>query len=242
MAAARIVQHSVFHAVQRVALVVHSVRKNMDFAGRNVTVACHGERRPEVAADIVMGPVIGWIAGDDAVKIGRVPLRFNHRLMAALGTSGEISVDRLRAVIGLENHLVGLRHQMRGAVGKIHDAIVISQRPLGIGATTLMAGIGAAGGVTLVQRLHHWQIADGSGHAAVPNSRAVLADSALNGICTTLIRTSLPTVAATRQKAGTCKVAGRDPAGKVRVPAATDVAEVILTPGIERDARPSQGC
>jgi hypothetical protein len=52
----------------------------------------------------------------------------------------------------------------------------------------------------------------------------------------------LPTVAATRQKAGTCKVAGRDPAGKVRTPAETDVAEVILTPGIERDAKPSQVC
>src|ERR1700722_6518043 len=98
MAAARIVQNSILDAVLRVTLVIDGVGKNMDFFGRNLAGTNHSKRCPEVAADIVMGPVIRWIAGNDAVKIGRIALRFNHRFMAALGTSGEISVDRLRAV------------------------------------------------------------------------------------------------------------------------------------------------
>lgn len=56
------------------------------------------------------------------------------------------------------------------------------------------------------------------------------------------MRTSLPTVAATRQKAGTWAAAAGGPAGKVNGPAETEVADVILTPGIGCDARLSQGC
>ena len=57
MAAARIVQHAILDAIQSVALVIDGVGQNMDLVRRNVTVAIHGQRYPEMAADIVMGPV-----------------------------------------------------------------------------------------------------------------------------------------------------------------------------------------
>ena len=110
-----------------------------------------------MAADVVMGPVVGGIARDDAVKVGRIALRFDHGFVAALRASIEIGVRRLRAVERLENHLVGFRHQMSGAIGKIHDAFVVSERPFAVGAAALMASVRAAGGITLLQRLHHRQ-------------------------------------------------------------------------------------
>ena len=124
-----------------------------------------------MAADIVMGPVVGWVARDDAVEIGRIPLRFDHRFVAALRASTEIGTSRLCAVERFEDHFVGFRHEMGCAVGKIHDAFVVSERPFAVGAATLMAGVRAAGGVALLQRLHHRRETDGTCHATVAHTQ-----------------------------------------------------------------------
>ena len=126
IAAARIVQHSVLDAIQRVALVVDRVRQDMNLAGWDVAVAIHRQRDPEMAANVVVRPVVGRVARDDAVEIGRIPLRFDHRFVSALGASTEIGVRRLRAVKRPQDHFVGFGHQMRRPIGKIHDAFVIS--------------------------------------------------------------------------------------------------------------------
>ena len=89
-AAARIVQHAVLDPIERVALLVHGVGQNMNLVGRDVAVAIHRQRHPEMAADIVMGPVVRGVACDDAVEIGRIALGFDHRFVAALRASTEI--------------------------------------------------------------------------------------------------------------------------------------------------------
>ncbi len=169
-AAARIVQHSVLDPIQRVALIVDCVGYDVNFVDRNVRVAIHRKRRPKMAADVVMGPVVGRVARDDAVKIGRIALCFDHGFVAALGASVEIGASRLRAVERLENQLVGFGHEMRAAVGEIHDALVVPKRPFGIGTAALMAGVRTARRVTLLQGLHHRCKADGARHTAVSHA------------------------------------------------------------------------
>ena len=81
MAAAGVAEHAVFHAVERVAFVVHGVREQGNFRGGDVAVAFHGHGGPEVAAGVVAGPVVGGVARDDAVEIGRIALGFDERFM-----------------------------------------------------------------------------------------------------------------------------------------------------------------
>ena len=123
-AAPRIVQHPILDSVQRVALFVHGVGQDVDLVRRNIAIAIHRQHRPEVAADVVMRPIVRRVAGDDAVEVGRIALGFDHRFVAALGASTEIGVGRLSIVKRVENQLVGLRQQVGGAVGEIDDAFV----------------------------------------------------------------------------------------------------------------------
>ena len=168
MAAAGVAEHAVFHAVERVAFVVHGVREQGNFRGGDVAVAFHGHGGPEVAAGVVAGPVVGGVARDDAVEIGRIALGFDERFMAALGTTVEVGMRGGVAVESVEDDLVGFRHDVHAAIGKVGDSLRVAQSPcaiVGVGAD--VTGIRAAGRVTSLERLQHGGIADGPGQPAV---------------------------------------------------------------------------
>ena len=92
----RIVQNAVLDSVQRVASRVHRVADDLRLARRNVAagLALERLRDPQMSAHIQVGPVIGGIAGDDAVIILRVTLRLGECLLAALRASAEIGMRR----------------------------------------------------------------------------------------------------------------------------------------------------
>ena len=72
MAAARIFQHAVLHAVQRVAGFEHRVVDQRIFGGRDVAIALIGDLGgPNLRALQVRGIIRGG-SGDDAVVIVRV--------------------------------------------------------------------------------------------------------------------------------------------------------------------------
>ena len=93
MAAPRIVQHAVFHAVEHVASGVDHVGQHLHFMGRKPAVALHRLRDPDVSAGVVPGEPVGRIARHDAVEIGGIALHFGERLLAAERTALEIGMQ-----------------------------------------------------------------------------------------------------------------------------------------------------
>ena len=118
VAAPRICEYSVFDAVERIAGVINSVSNQWNFAARNVSVALQSERDPQVAADIVTGPVISRITGDDAVEIFWVTLRFDQGFVAALRASVEVRMRRQCAIEGPHDGFVGFRHDVNGTIAR----------------------------------------------------------------------------------------------------------------------------
>src|SRR5436190_4317456 len=95
-------------------------------------------------ACIEMCPVIGWIAGDDAVVIARVPLCFGERFQTSLGASAEIGMFRRRAIEGPDDSLVGFGRDMYSSMGEIDHPLHVSLRPMRV-VIRNVASIGAAG-------------------------------------------------------------------------------------------------
>ena len=148
LAPARIVDQPVLHAVERVAL-----RDDLRFH----RLECVHRKQPrakvprirkhrlhvldELRAD--RREVVRGRAGDDAVEIVRIALRFHHRLPSAVRAAGEVRLCFVRAVVAADDRLGDFRRAMHCEVAEIHLALEIVQRPRRVGDPALMAGIGA---------------------------------------------------------------------------------------------------
>ena len=203
MTAPGIVENPVLHTVERVAGIVHRVRNYGNFSSRNITVALSidtpAHRCPP---DIMPRPIIRRIAGDDAVKISRIALRFDQRFMTALRASAEVRMRRLRAVKRMQNGLVRFRHNVNRAIGKIDDALVVAQRPGAVaGVRAFVSGVRAARRVSLLERIDHRRVADGSSQSSVTDGHQ-LPVSHCAGIQISNLTSGL-TTPATLQNAGT---------------------------------------
>ncbi len=97
-----------------------------------------------------MGPVIGGRAGDDAVVVFRVALRFLETLLAAGRAS--VPVGKLRAliVISRDDRLGLERHLVHGTIAEVDHLFRMPEREAAIHGTTGVAGIGAGRGITFL--------------------------------------------------------------------------------------------
>ena len=168
MAAARIVENPVFDAVDGIAGGVDRIADHLQLGGGNVAggIGERGLRDPQMAAGVEMRPVIGGIAGDDAVVIARIALRFGQRLKAALRAAAEVGMLGRGAIEGPDDGLVGLRGHVHGAMREVDHALHVPLRPVRV-VVGDVARIGAAGRIAAPQRIEHRGVVDGARQAAV---------------------------------------------------------------------------
>src|SRR5690349_1917061 len=119
-----------------------------------------------MSARIEMGPVVGRIAGDDAIIIARVALRLREGLQAPLRASAEIGMLRRSAVESPDDGLVRLRGYMHGSMREVDYTLHVPLRPMRI-VIRNVAGVGAAGSVTPSQWIEHRSVVDGPRQTAV---------------------------------------------------------------------------
>src|SRR5258706_13867041 len=95
---------------------------------------------------VEMRPVVGRIAGDDAVIVARVALRLRKGFQASLEAAAEIGMLRCSAIESANDGLVRLRGNVHGSMREIDHPLHVSLRPMGI-VIRNVASVGAAGGV-----------------------------------------------------------------------------------------------
>ena len=127
----RVVEHAVLQPVDRVAGGVHGVGQQWDLARREVAVrlAQRRERVPQVRPRVEARPVVGRIAGDDAVEVVRVALGFHQPLLAPLRAADIVGVGRVAIVEGAgDGPPVGGR-QVQRAVSEVGHEVGTSDGP-----------------------------------------------------------------------------------------------------------------
>jgi hypothetical protein len=101
IAAARILEHAIGDAIERVTGAVDRGPDEFRLRGAELGAAGAVERvdHPEVRADFMVCLVVIRITGDDAVVVGRIALRFHQRFLAALRAADEITMAWILAVV-----------------------------------------------------------------------------------------------------------------------------------------------
>ena len=112
-AAARIVDHAILHAVERVAFRRHGVTDGLDRLGRQRR---RGERPLRLhVAEHRRRKIQDGSAVDDAVEVVGEALRGNQALPAAGGAAVEVRSPRRGAVVGIGERLGRHRRDVHGA-------------------------------------------------------------------------------------------------------------------------------
>src|SRR5580704_8068881 len=112
-----------------------------------------------------MGPVIGRRAGHDAVKIGRIALRLHQRLAPAVRAGIEIRALRRRSIKRKYYAFGSLSRFMNRAIPEVRNLLRMTERPGGIGPTSVVPGIGGSGGITMRNGAGERVEIDGPGEA-----------------------------------------------------------------------------
>jgi len=102
--------------------------------------------------NVIPDPIVRGCAGDDAVVVGRIPLRLHKAFASPIGTGVEVRVSG-RFTIKCGNYGIDCS-QMDGSVPVVNDFfwVVQSQGRAGAGIIR-MAGIGGSGGVVVADRI-----------------------------------------------------------------------------------------
>src|SRR5580658_9218285 len=93
-----------------------------------------------------VGPIIGGVAGDDAVVILRIALSFGERLLAAIRAPVEIRMLRRRSIERANDSFACFSGDVDAAMRVIDDLIHASLRPMAV-IVRSVAGVRAGGGV-----------------------------------------------------------------------------------------------
>ena len=175
MAAARIVQNSVFDSVDGIAGGVHRVADHLQLGRGDVAggIDERGLRDPQMAACVKMRPIVGGIARDNAVVVARIALRFRQGFQAALRTAAEIGMLGRGAIESLDDGLVRFRGHVDGAMREVDHALHVPLRPVPV-IVGDVARIGAAGRVAAPQRVEHRRVIDGARQPAVAGRQQFL--------------------------------------------------------------------
>src|SRR5215468_10314024 len=123
MAAPWVVDNAILDAIQCVARVIDRIADDLRLRRRDVSIALHELRDPQMPADKKARQIVGRISGYNAVEIVRETLRFRQRLLPAARTSAEVGALRRGAIKRLDNRLVRLRHLVDRAKGIIEDPL-----------------------------------------------------------------------------------------------------------------------
>ena len=91
-------------------------------------------------------------AGDDAVEVVGIALRFHQRLAAAVRAAVEVRARGRGAVVAADDRLRDLGDAVDRDVAEVQLALEIVERPAGTGDAGDVTGVGAGGGVTGVDR------------------------------------------------------------------------------------------
>src|SRR5215831_11402589 len=109
-------------------------------------------------SDLQVRTIVGWRAGDDAIEICRVHLRFFQSLAAA-GRAAIPVIDLRRTAIKRRDDRLGLYgHFMHGAVNKVDQFFVMPKCEAGAAAS--VPSVSRRCGITALQRLSHGGVAD----------------------------------------------------------------------------------
>ena len=98
-----------------------------------------------------VGSVVAGRAGDDAVEVRRIALRFHERLPAAARTAVEVRDARSGAVERPDRGLPLHRGLVHGPVAEIDQPLGMANREAGVGAR--VPGVARRGGITATQRV-----------------------------------------------------------------------------------------
>ena len=171
MAARRVFDDAILHAIERVAGGQRGGLNGRQFLRRNVAVLI-AEQRQIVPSGVgqQVGPIVGGRAGDDAVVILGVALGFHERLAAAVGAGAEVGALRALAVEGVQDGLGFHGRFVDGAIAEVGDLLGVIERPGGIGAAGMVAGIGGGGGVVVGHGVRQLVVADGARETAVADA------------------------------------------------------------------------
>ena len=170
LALARIVDHAVLDAVDQIAGICGRLAEDRRLGGWDVAlrVLQRRHRIPEVRAGVEARPVVGRVAGDEAVEVLGIALRLHQTLLAALGAADVVGVLRRLAVIRARNRLAVHGRHVRAAMAEIGDEVRPAEGPRGIErAGADVAGVGARSGITARKGQPHRAVADDAGRAAV---------------------------------------------------------------------------
>src|SRR6185312_2471587 len=129
-----------------------------------------------------MNPVVGRIAGDNAVKVLRITLCFHQGFAPAVGAALKIGKAWRRASIGLDDRLGRVGGFFQGAIAEVDLLFRMAQRPAGIGIVgILVTVIGAGHGVTLRQARKDTGLGNDAGKAAIADLQIAPVPGALLG-------------------------------------------------------------
>ena len=116
--------------------------------------------------------IVAWIAGNDAVEIHGIPLRFAQGLLSAGGASDEVSISSGLCVEGADELLCALREHMRTPVGPVANSLGVPDAE--VEAIALVAGIRTSDSVPGDEGLTHLVIGKGAGVASVPGGEKLV--------------------------------------------------------------------
>src|SRR5277367_3008720 len=112
-----------------------------------------------------MSPEVSSVAGDDAVEIGGIALRFHETLLAALGAAGVVSLLGGLPVVGTQDGFRVHGSEMQAAVAVVDQPVFVAEPIFRLAGG--VPGVGAGGGEAGLQSGCHGGIADGPGESAI---------------------------------------------------------------------------
>ena len=170
MATARIVDDAVLEAVDAVARFDRRPGQQRQLGLRNDRLAVLVVRRdPRVQeGERLPDAVVRRIAGDDAVVVVGIALRFGQRLLAAGGAADEIRLVGEAAAGVADDQLGRLGHHVHRAVAVVDQLFGMALAELHVVAG--VPGVGAGGRVAAAQRGRHRGVRDRSLIAAVAHA------------------------------------------------------------------------
>ena len=134
-----------------------------------------GRRREQVARRQAR-PDIGGRARDNAVVVGRIPLRFHQPLSSAGRTTNEVREPRAAAVEGLDDALGLDGRFVNGTIPEVDDEFGMAQRPRS--SRRRVASVGRRRRVAAIEGRRHRAVADHAGKAAAAHRLELAVPSA----------------------------------------------------------------
>src|SRR5277367_1942696 len=100
-----------------------------------------------------MSPEVSSVAGDDAVEIGGIALRFHETLLAALGAAGVVSLLRGLPVVGTQDGFSVHGGEMQAAVAVVDQPVFVAEPIFRFGGR--VPGVSTGGGEACLQGRCH---------------------------------------------------------------------------------------